>query len=157
MTSEQYKQMIIHDIIVDKINSITLEQRLNNLIMFAQNERAMEINKVLFPDSVIGDLITEPESIKPEDMVKGEWYVLHNSEYNSDYLFKHKSSHKYPEEDLRINYYQMKSFYGKCLIHSDDYLHFDFRINTIRKATREEVIKYFPNEFDKEIAPHNIE
>jgi hypothetical protein len=62
MTTEQYKQKLIHDVIVDKINSITLEERLNNLIMLAQNERAMELNKVLYPER-IGDLMTEPKEI----------------------------------------------------------------------------------------------
>lgn len=67
MKTEDYKQQLIHEVIVDKINSIELEERLNNLIMLSQNERAMELNKVLFPD-VIGDLITEPKEIAPHNI-----------------------------------------------------------------------------------------
>jgi hypothetical protein len=81
---------------------------------------------------------TEPE-IKPEDMVSGEWYVV-----------------KYLDEDIywifKYEYHQDNEFWtiltatstGNC-INSLGVLPID-GIKSIRKATKEEVLKYFPDE-----------
>jgi hypothetical protein len=68
MNCEQYKQQLIHDVIVDKINSITLEERLNNLIMLAQNEYGMKLNGTPYID-VIGATIHEPSEPHPHNTI----------------------------------------------------------------------------------------
>ncbi len=69
MTSKDLKHALINDIIVNGLNSsIELENRIDNIIMLAQNERAMEINNAMFPD-VIGTTITEPTEIAPHNQI----------------------------------------------------------------------------------------
>jgi hypothetical protein len=69
MTSKDLKHALINDIIVNGLNSsIELENRIDNIIMLAQNERAMEINNAMFPD-VIGTTITEPTEIAPFNQI----------------------------------------------------------------------------------------
>ena len=153
MTSKDLKHALINDIIVNGLNSsIELENRIDNIIMLAQNERAMEINNAMFPD-VIGTSITEPEIINPEDMVKGEWYVndcIGGVFKGHSYLFKFDyMSGGHAGYDLMICISEQSE------IHDNDSLYVDSNDDTIRKATREEVTKYFPTEFDKEIAPFN--
>jgi hypothetical protein len=69
MTSKDLKHALINDIIVNGLNSsIELENRIDNIIMLAQNERAMEINNAMFPDC-IGTAITEPTEIAPHNQI----------------------------------------------------------------------------------------
>lgn len=98
--------------------------------------------------------ITEPESIKPEDMVKGEWYWIYSEVTNISYLFKLISRHEFNGEECKLNYSLMRNTKIN-VTYNDSHLYYNNGPDTIRKATREEVTKYFPNEFDKEIAPHN--
>ena len=97
--------------------------------------------------------ITEPESIKPEDMVKGEWYSYwFGTEKDIYCIFKFdylKGCNTFCQLAVSIHK-------GNILIKGENELLSDCAYNyTYSKATREEVTKYFPNEFDKEIAPHN--
>ena len=94
--------------------------------------------------------ITEPESIKPEDMVKGEWYYWECTDYD--------------RIEAWICRFEKVGVLQQCWFDkisnvingpmTRGYLQFALN-DTIRKATKEEVTKYFPTEFDKEIAPHN--
>lgn len=94
--------------------------------------------------------ITEPESIKPEDMVKGEWYWWTCTDYEE----KAEWVCRFDKIGVLEQCWFNKIANIRNGILDGGYLQFALN-DTIRKATREEVTKYFPNEFDKEIAPHN--
>jgi hypothetical protein len=84
---------------------------------------------------------TETQNIKPEDMVSGEWYVLYKKGYSYDWIlrFLHLS-----------NYYIYADRYcsSNGIFKGVEQEFFSKAIYEIRKATREEVTKYFPNAFD---------
>ena len=85
----------------------------------------------------------EPE-IKPEDMVSGEWYALNC--WGENWVFKFK---EIKEDTLHTT--------DSCAITSRHYFSVKNNdrsnwgdlsdIENLRRATREEVTKYFPNEF----------
>ena len=81
---------------------------------------------------------TEPE-IKPEDMVSGEWYVIESSRRNL-YILKFRS---FKNETY---YYSSMYYITFKRISETNFMGYDEK-DTIRKATKEEVSKYFPNEF----------
>lgn len=104
------------------------------------NGRAVEL---------LGEFITEPEqvepeTIKPEDMKAGEWYV-NFSKYNPTFLFKFKAL-EFDDEDIKINYFLMANENGSLF--SNNWMDLLCDIDYIRKATQEEVLKYFPNELE---------
>jgi len=83
----------------------------------------------------------QPENIKPEDMVSGEWYWLKYSDEDIYWIFKYE----HHDDNNFWTIYTVTSV-GR-FIGDLGYLPIG-NIETIRKATREEVTKYFPNEFD---------
>ena len=91
--------------------------------------------------------ITEPESIKPEDMVKGEWYWIYSKINNISYLFKLISRHEFNGEECKLNYSLMRNTKIN-VTYNDSHLYYNNGPDIIRKATREEVTKYFPHEFE---------
>lgn len=91
----------------------------------------------------LGNEWVKDETIKPEDMKAGEWYVL-ESWYNWILKFKRVSGN-------RIITFKHASLDGEnsilCIL-KRGYLTELQRIKSIRKATQQEVLKYFPNELE---------
>lgn len=100
------------------------------------NGRAVEL---------LGEFITEPEkvepkSIKPEDMVSGEWYVTEGA---WNWLFNFNK--------ISVNFI----YYYACVDLMSGEIDYDVNLSlnmdafhTYRKATQEEILKYFPNELE---------
>jgi hypothetical protein len=133
---EKFKAELAKDLSANTYSEEYILQRLDNLCLIAISQGKIEGANL----EIIGDLITEPESIKPEDMVNGEWY-----HYNSgnDWFFRF-SGIDYKNDicsDLSHSLCSGITYRSQSpqVSISDNY--------TFRKATREEVIKYFPNEF----------
>ena len=85
--------------------------------------------------------------IKPEDMVKGEWYIGETIEKN-DWLFKFA-------EILNANVYYYKcadldfsSGVNVGIIHHKAGLCKIKQIKNLRPATQDEILKYFPEEIE---------
>jgi hypothetical protein len=102
--------------------------------------------------NAIGQHITEPEFIQPNEMVKGNWYHQTDEDEDEDgykYLLKFdriEKGHVFVFEAFHIGdqfRYQLTSSF--C---TDD------NLPNLRPATIEEVTKYFPNEFISEITEH---
>jgi hypothetical protein len=86
--------------------------------------------------TIVGQILT----IKPEDMKAGEWYVV-KSWYN--WMFKFRKISK-----QEIYTFKHISLDGKDFSLRGGNLTQLNRIKSIRPATHEEVIKYFPHEFE---------
>ena len=151
---QKYKQELISDLIINGVNSsIELEKRLDRMIEIAQQpEPAVEfLAKRLNPNTDYKELskaIAEVAGeIKPEDMVKGEWYWIYSEVTNISYLFKLISRHEFNGEECKLNYSLMRNTKIN-VTYNDSHLYYNNGPDTIRKATREEVTKYFPHEFE---------
>jgi hypothetical protein len=114
-----------------------LEGNLDLLINTAKAEQCIAIS-----GKVIGSHITEPE-LTVEDLKAGEWYFADLKSNDSEkWVLRFKSIlgtfiHVHCCASLNTNL-----MYGSgelCSIH---------KIKSIRHATREEIIKYFPHEFE---------
>ena len=139
-----------------------LQNNLEVLVLYARTEAQQEAIEAMFKKPIefhgftggnvmiMGEHITEPEFIEPSQMVEGQWY-----HYNSggDWVFRF-SGIDYKNDicsdfshstDSGITYRTE----GPQVSISDNYKY--------RKATREEVIKYFPNEFTTEPTETNIQ
>jgi len=99
----------------------------------------------------------EPEFIEPSQMVKGEWYIVETKGFykvNYSWLIKNNGIVRNQINciiivDLENGVVSGNRSCNVDLCHAPD-------AKSIRKATREEVLKYFPNEFDKQPHEHNI-
>jgi molybdopterin converting factor small subunit len=84
---------------------------------------------------------TETE-LKPQDMISGEWYVIDCGV--GEWLEKFK-------ELVGNKIYSYHSFDLDCFKYSKSGLHIGYSEgDKIRKATRKEVLEYFPDEFQEE-------
>jgi hypothetical protein len=110
-----------------------LEGNIDLLINTALTERYDAIYT-----KVIGSHITEPE-LKVEDLKAGEWYVI-QSRY--EWLVKYK---KISIDGLKI---EGRGVCTEDYDYHNDFILYKHRIESIRHATREEIIKYFPHEFE---------
>jgi hypothetical protein len=140
----QHKTEILNEVIGNgcTIPSKILETYLDTLILLAKTDQQIEDNQVYL--NRIGDWITEPESLKPEDLINGEWYVF--TDENKDWVMKFTELKNKGEKiwgSKSANNHYKDSYSGFLYSKS---------IKAIRKATKEEVLKYFPDEF-KEIEP----
>lgn len=88
-------------------------------------------------------------TIKPEDMIIGNWYVINDCLTGLDYLFKYKHF-----QDIKLSYHFMKPLIANCAINIDNYMDYNIE-DVIRKAEKDLVTKYFPNE-KIEIEPTTI-
>ncbi len=96
--------------------------------------------------NTIGQHITEPEFIQPNEMVKGKWYFISNS--TDKCIFKYK----YIDSNL-IYYFFMKNIEEAFPIYNNDWMPLG-DLDIITPATIEEVTKYFSNEFDSNVTEH---
>lgn len=144
---EKHVDKMLADIIFNgcKIPSAILKAQFNTTILLAKLEQSQEHAKSMFTrPEVIGDMIHEPENIKPEDMVKGEWYSVKYDLF--DWLVKF--------DCIKLDSLNVIKAYSYRSDSISDYVgpltFLQQNINlSIRKATREEVLKYFPNEFNQ--------
>jgi hypothetical protein len=146
MTTKQYITQLLAEI-KEKgctISEEVLSGSLDTLVTLAKGEQRLEENRV-YMDSlnnskeIIGHHITEPEDVmSPSEMVKGEWYVI-SAIWDYVVKFSYESCYSLFAHDawcLTVN--------SQC----DNKNICDVRnIKSLRPATREEVLKYFPNEF----------
>lgn len=145
---EKFKAELAKDLSANMYSEEYILQRLENLCLIAISQGKIEGANL----EIIGEHLTEPESIKPEDMVKGEWYVLDSVLYDGKWMNTFL---------FRLELLENSSIFTKKSFAIDDQLleKQDFssdelselitiqEIASLRKATREEVTKYFPNEF----------
>jgi hypothetical protein len=149
---EKHVDKALADIIFNgcKISSAYLKTYFDTTILLAKLEQSQQHAKSMFKGiEVIGEYLTEPENIKPDDLVEEEWYVLKNEKYEIDYLFKFKSCYAVCENQFTINYFLMFNLYSKNKF-NNDYIHYDSHTCIIVKNTQESVIKYFPNEINEQ-------
>jgi len=113
-----------------------LEGNIDLLINTALTERYDAIY-----NKVIGSHITEPE-LKVEDLKAGDWYV-------ADVIPDNKWLFKFIELD-NDNYLKIDKCYNirRRSIYGNGFLCLNSEVLSIRPATREEIIKYFPHEFE---------
>jgi hypothetical protein len=136
--TETIKTALIKQII-DSGSTLPLSVLVGNidlLINAAANEKFSAIS-----ENLIGSHITEPE-LKVEDLKAGEWYFA-DAIPDNKWLFRFTESghHDFIETDKCI---ALKS----KTIYSGDYLCRKHEVLSIRPATSEEIIKYFPHEFE---------
>jgi hypothetical protein len=133
--TETIKSALIKQII-DSGSTLPLSVLVGNidlLINAAANENYSAIS-----DKVIGSHITEPE-LTVEDLKAGEWYVI-QSRY--EWLVKYK---KISIDGLKI---EGRGVCTEDCDYHNDFILYKHRVKSIRHATREEIIKYFPHEFE---------
>jgi hypothetical protein len=136
--TETIKTALIKQII-DSGSTLPLSVLVGNIDLLINTAKAEQC--IAISDNVIGSHITEPE-LKVEDLKAGEWY---SHTMNRDWLFKFDK--KYGHDFVDIYAYlavciDSESKYGTglhCRVDSDA---------VFRHATREEIIKYFPHEFE---------
>jgi hypothetical protein len=137
--TETIKSALIKQII-DSGSTLPLSVLVGNidlLINAAANDKYSAIS-----DKVIGSHITEPE-LKVNDLKAGEWYFAELKSNDSEkWVLRFKSIlgtfiHVHCCASLNTNL-----MYGSGELCSIN------KIKSIRHATREEIIKYFPREFE---------
>lgn len=136
-----------------QLSESIIRMQIDNIVACAKLEEAIERNQKIGESlqldsahgngandrpNVIGDMITEP-SLTPEQMVKGEWYVL-DDQYNT-FLTRFHYKTNVSIFDYKTYSYHTGNFYNVsgALCPID-------KIKSIRPATKEEVLKYFPDE-----------
>jgi len=110
-------------------------------------EKEFDPTPIIMPNT-IGQHITEPEFIQPNEMVKGKWYVALSIGHNWKWLFKYDCVEKGDIVcqhliDIESNSKYMNARFARFP-----------QIKDLRPATIEEVTKYFPNEFDSNVTEH---
>lgn len=144
---EKFKAELAKDLSANMYSEEYILQRLENLCLIAISQGKIEGANL----EIIGEHLTEPESIKPEDMVKGEWYVLDSVLYDGKWV----NTFLFRLELLEnSSIFTKKSFAIDKQAREEDFSSDELselitiqEIASLRKATREEVTKYFPNEF----------
>jgi hypothetical protein len=144
MTNTQSIKAALISQIIDSGSNIPLSVLVGNIDLLINTAKAEKYSAI--SDKVMGSHITEPE-LTVEDLKAGEWYVFNlNNEFNHDEGFLAKFDyhiddciycHKAADLDgvLPTNY-------------NKTWLCIETDFKSIRHATREEIIKYFPHEFE---------
>jgi hypothetical protein len=142
--TETIKSALIKQII-DSGSNIPLSVLVGNIDLLINTAKTENYSAI--SDKVIGSHITEPE-LKVEDLKAGEWYVLtYKSNYtfdiHSDFLLKFKELNSGDLEGLKAANMATNDIYdySSTVCPTDN-------VVSIRHATREEIIKYFPHEFE---------
>lgn len=107
-------------------------------------EVAEELYNTEFKNELIGKYITEPTSIHYADLTPKYWYVITISKVS--YLFRLKRA----TEKVLYFYIGVKMI-NVTYIKVDHWIHYDRRTDIVRKATKEEVLTYFPKALDGNI------
>ena len=137
--TETIKTALIKQII-DSGSTLPLSVLVGNidlLINAAANDKFSAIS-----ENVIGSHITEPE-LKVEYLKAGEWYVYEDADFDTWLI---KFSHCDNKIIYSINDICLELL--GCKTENEIATHHINEILSIRHATREEIIKYFPHEFE---------
>jgi hypothetical protein len=145
--TETIKAALIKQII-DSGSTLPLSVLVGNidlLINAAANDKYSAIS-----DNVIGSHITEPE-LTVEDLKAGEWY--HMATEVGDFLLKFERiiNSKIIKTYKHLNYNPPKHFFTNepfDVVVNQDMGYHEKEGDKLRHATREEIIKYFPHEFE---------
>jgi hypothetical protein len=118
----------------------TLTGNIDLLIKSAELDGFTQAKEIMFPT------ITKPE-LKAKDLKAGEWYVFKTKRtFNNDKGFLSKFDYILNDCIYCSNNADLDGmlpiFYGKSWLCNET------DIKSIRHATREEIVKYFPNEFE---------
>jgi hypothetical protein len=127
------KQELANYLATTRVSVDRIEELLTN---FLNSELAARRPKI----DLLGAGIVEPaepENIKPEDMVSGDWYLIVDGDYKWVVKYNHFSHTNIYCDSI----YAITEGYN----HGKDYIALGIT-DTIRKATKEEVLKYFPDE-----------
>jgi hypothetical protein len=142
--TETIKSALIKQII-DSGSTLPLSVLEGNIDLLINTALAERYDAIY--NKVIGSHITEPE-LTVEDLKAGEWYVLtYESNYtfdiHSDFLLKFKELNSGDLEGLKAANMATNDIYD----YSSTVCPTD-KVQSIRLATRDEIIKYFPHEFE---------
>jgi len=136
--TETIKSALIKQII-DSGSTLPLSVLVGNidlLINAASNENYSAIS-----DNVIGSHITEPE-LKVNDLKAGDW-CYYTDRYGYDWVLKFAGI-----KDGKLFVYKCYKIYDGYNDRTESAFTYLPLVNPIRHATREEIIKYFPHEFE---------
>jgi hypothetical protein len=137
--TETIKTALIKQII-DSGSNIPLSVLVGNIDLLINTAKAEQC--ITISDKVIGSHITEPE-LKVEDLKAGEWYFADLKSNDSEkWVLRFKSI-----LDDYIHVYCCASLNTNIMYGSGELCSIN-KIKSIRPATIEEIIKYFPHEFE---------
>ena len=118
----------------------TLHDSIDNSFFWNKTKQGIDYWDKLYNSIKAGETTyLEPETLTPEQMESGKWYVV---ESINNYVFVVRF--KFIDEST-IRYDKAWSFYLNSPMNSTYLLHIS-KIKSIRPATKEEVLKYFPDE-----------
>jgi hypothetical protein len=119
----------------------SLNDALENSFKFKEQDR--DWNDIFFSINQGETTYLETE-LKPQDMISGEWYVVETKSNNTFLCRFFNINERRVNTDFTYDY-RNERIYNKegLLCYTDD-------IKSIRKATREEVLEHFPDEFKEE-------
>ena len=137
------KQELANYLATTRVSVDRIEELLTN---FINSELAAKRPKIdLLGAGIVEPETIEPVNIKPEDMVSGEWYVVQSTTKFNRYLFM------FSHIDMESG--NIHSINGGYSIFGLEYFKLTSiielnNVEKLSKATREEVTKFFPNEFE---------
>jgi hypothetical protein len=147
MLKEPYRGEAIANIKVEKKDCIyySLEQAILSNFNWSESKQGHDYWSNIRISVLVGETTYLETELKPQDMISGEWYVVdvHNSGYclvkfksiTNEHIIMFINSLLIPTKTFLLN------TKGLCFIND---------IKSIRKATREEVLEHFPDEFQEE-------
>lgn len=94
----------------------------------------------------LGNEWVKDETIKPKDMKAGEWYHLTAEQYVGAFIFKFKKNNFIYRTGFDV--FKGINYIKNVVLNDDLFIGYDYKTDTIRKATQEEILKYFPNELE---------
>ena len=94
----------------------------------------------------LGNEWVKDETIKPKDMKAGEWYHLTAEQYVGAFIFKFKKNNFIYRTGFDV--FKGINYIKNVVLNDDLFIGYDYKTDTIRKATQEEILKYFPHELE---------
>jgi hypothetical protein len=136
--TETIKAALIKQII-DSGSTLPLSVLVGNIDLLINAAKAEKESAII--DKVFGSHITEPE-LKVEDLKAGEW-CWYIDKYGYDWIIKFKEI-----KDGKLFVYKCHKIYDGYNVNIETVIAWKPFAKSIRHATREEIIKYFPHEFE---------
>lgn len=94
----------------------------------------------------LGNEWVKDETIKPKDMKAGDWYHLTAEQYVGAFIFKFKKNNFIYRTGFDV--FKGINYIKNVVLNDDLFIGYDYKTDTIRKATQQEILKYFPNELE---------
>lgn len=136
--TETIKAALIKQII-DSGSNLSLSVLVGNIDLLINTAKAEKYSAII--DKVIGSHITEPE-LTVDDLKAGEW-CWYIDKYGYDWIVKFKEI-----KDGKLFVYKCHKIYDGYNVNIETVIAWESFAKLIRHATREEIIKYFPHEFE---------